>query len=251
VSEARTSPALPDEGALVERARAGDREAAGTLLRAYYPRLWSVCRRTVADPRVTEDLVQDAMVRIISGLPGFAGDAAFSTWAIRITMNVCLSHLRKVKVRESAGEAAVQAGARPTHPGPVEPGATPHETMRTREPGPGGSVEQEERSARLVAAMESLDEGYRQVLVLRDMQGLDYAAIGHVLGIAVGTVKSRLFRARAALRAALEEAESAESAESDTAPESTNQPPRPDPTGDAPTADDGTHPEAHSGRTQQ
>lgn len=217
-TEAAATLDPPVEARLLARARTGDRGALGELLELYYPRLWGVCRRVVGDPAVSDDLVQDAMVKIIAGLPGFAGDAKFSTWAIRVTMNVCLSHLRKAKVRRTAGPAppAVRpmaaaaeppadadpaAGVGPPQPpsaGPVVGSVGPVELPAA------DRVEQNEALARVEVALARLDAGRRTVLVLRDMHGLEYAEIAASLGVAVGTVKSRLSRAREALRAELE-----------------------------------------------
>ena len=178
---------------LVEASRAGDAEAVAELLRAYQRRVFGVCYRMVRHPEDAADLTQDTLIRIMEGLPGFDGRAAFSTWVIRIAMNCCLSHLRRQKVRkagsldEPGGPAGEPLGAR---------------IASKREPqGPGG-VEQNEMRAALLAGLQELDPQMRAVLVLRDLQDLDYQQITEVMGIPVGTVKSRLFRARAALRRA-------------------------------------------------
>jgi RNA polymerase sigma-70 factor (ECF subfamily) len=180
---------------LVEEHRAGDPEAMATLLRAYQRRVYSVCYRMVRDPDDAADLTQEALVRVIEGLATYDGRAALSTWVIRVAMNVCLSHLRKQRLRrhgsldEPAGPIGEPRGA--TIAGPEELS-------------PPARVEQTETSAVLLRALAGLDPMMRAVLVLRDLQALDYQEIGTVLDVPVGTVKSRLFRARAALRALVE-----------------------------------------------
>ena len=151
----------------------------------------------VRDRDQASDLTQDTLVRVIEGLPGFDGRSALSTWVIRIAMNGCLSHLRKARIRRHASlEGSGSAVARP---------------IRGREELSGAErVEYDEEALRLLDALECLDPETRAILVLRDLQELEYARIGEVLGIAVGTVKSRLFRARAALREAMRTMETSE-----------------------------------------
>ena len=113
-----------------------------------------------------------------------------STWIIRVTMNCCLSHLRKQRIRRHAS---------------LDDEAGPGERPDSGEPSPVERVQLSEMRAMLLRAMQRLDPALRAVLVLRDLQELDYQQIATVLGTPVGTVKSRLFRARTALRRAAEE----------------------------------------------
>ncbi len=185
--------------------RSGAAPAWSRLLARYQDRLFGVCLRMLGPStrarQTAADLTQDAMVKIIQGLGTFDGSAKFSTWAFRVTMNVCLSHLRGEKLRKHAsldGESsdsvsAIRSfGTRPDNPGP------------DREPDGHSRVSHSEQQARVASALGQIDADQRSILVLRDVRGLDYDQIAQVLGVAVGTVKSRLFRARAALREALE-----------------------------------------------
>jgi RNA polymerase sigma-70 factor (ECF subfamily) len=179
---------------LIRAHEEGDPEALGTLLRAYQGRIYSICYRMVPRPDDARDLTQDALMRIMEGLSSYDGRAAFSTWAIRVAMNCCLSHLRREKVRRHGSLDE-----------PVGPAGEPrHSRLAAGELSGPDRVEREEMGQALVRALGSLDPAMRAALVLRDLQGLDYQQVGAVLGVAVGTVKSRLFRARTALREAVE-----------------------------------------------
>ncbi len=187
--------------ALVERIRAGDPDAWGELLSSYQDRLYSICVRMVHDRELARDLTQDAMVKIIQGLEGFDARAKLSTWMIRVTMNVCLSRLRSEKLRRHASLEQLRGGDE----------SLERERMIAagREPDPAVGVSQEEGRDLLARALQEISDEHRAILVLRDMRGLDYEQIAQVLDIAVGTVKSRLFRARSALRDAIERLEEA------------------------------------------
>jgi RNA polymerase sigma-70 factor (ECF subfamily) len=181
---------------LIEAYRAGDPEALAELLVAYQRRVYGVCYRMVRNPEAAADLTQDSLIKVMEGLDSYDGRAAFSTWVIRVTMNCCLSHLRKERLRRHGSLDQ-----------PTAEGALPPSFHLPSEAELSGlrRVEQAEMRSVLLRALASLEPHMRAVLVLRDLQGLEYQQIGQVLGVPVGTVKSRLFRARAALRAAAEE----------------------------------------------
>jgi RNA polymerase sigma-70 factor (ECF subfamily) len=171
---------------LIQAHRRGDAGAIGELLREYEQRIYAVCIRMVRDEHDARDLAQDAMVKIIQGLDGYDGRSKLSTWIIRVTMNCCLSHLRKQRLRRH---------------GPLDhdrPAGTGGELP------PARGVEQAEMQGVVARALGSLDPHMRAVLILRDLQDLEYGQIAEVLEVPVGTVKSRLFRARVALRTAVE-----------------------------------------------
>jgi RNA polymerase sigma-70 factor (ECF subfamily) len=190
-----------DDLRLVEAIRAGDTSAWSKLIARHQDRLYAVCVRMVHNRDLAADLAQDAFVKIIQGLDTFDGRAKLSTWMIRITMNVCLSKLRSEKLRRHASLEAMTDGD--SHHPRSEPGrGTSFE--QTREPGTGESVELHEDRTRVLAALRSLDPDQRAVLILCDCHGQSYEQIAEVFGVAVGTVKSRVFRARTALREAVE-----------------------------------------------
>ncbi len=186
---------------LVEAARNGDRDAWSELLENYHPRVYGVCRRMLRNPELAADATQDALIRVIEGLPSYQGDAKLSTWIIRVAMNVCLSLLRREKIRDHASLDD------------TSPGAPVPRRDRLEDPGelsPAGRVEHRERQTAVLDALNAVDPEVRALLVLRDLQGLEYQQIGEVLDLPIGTVKSRLFRARQALRQAIESNDSNE-----------------------------------------
>lgn len=205
-----------EDAALARQAGTGDRAAAERLLTRYQDRLYAVCLRMTGRPESAADLCQDAMLKILRGLATFDARSSLLTWMTRVTMNVCLSHARSERLRRHAsldapapgpGGAAGQERAG-GGPGGGSRSASDRAgwgtTLASGEPEPGSSVEEDELHARLTRALAALEPEHRAILVLRDVQGLDYDQIAAALSIAEGTVKSRLFRARAALRALID-----------------------------------------------
>lgn len=184
--------------ALVEAIVRGDQAAWRLLLGRHQTNVYNLCLKLVGSRDLAEDLAQDTLVKIVQNIQRFDGRAKFSTWLYRITMNVCLSKLRAEKVRrhssldDHAGDDAPSLGA----------------SLAGREPDAWSGVQTGEQNRHLLAALGSLEPEQRAILLLRDTRDLDYDQIAEVLEVPVGTVKSRLFRARAALREALERLES-------------------------------------------
>jgi len=205
----RTTPGKPspttqddaeDDLRLVEAIRRGDTSGWSRLITRYQDRLYSVCYRMVHHRELAADLTQDAFVKIIQGLDSFDGRAKLSTWMIRVTMNVCLSRLRSEKLRKHASLDAPAGGGGDSRSKPAQP--RNHE--QSRELSPDDRVDTEEARSRVLEALRRIDPEQRAVIILCDCHGKSYEQIAEVLGVAVGTVKSRLFRARAALREAVE-----------------------------------------------
>lgn len=144
----------------------------------------------VNDPELARDLTQDAMVKIIEGLSSYNGSSQLSTWMIRIAMNVCLSRLRSDKLRRHASLEGE---------GPFP------RLARGGEQTAADGVSLDEQRGRLLDALNRIAPEHRSILVLRDVRGLEYEQVAEALDIPVGTVKSRLFRARTALREAMEQ----------------------------------------------
>ena len=174
---------------LVAAARTGDDRALEQLLRRHHDRIVAVCRQLCRDRSDAEDAAQEAMIAIVRGLDRFDGRSRFSTWAYRVTTNSCLDELRRRRRR----------------PLPVDADAAPEVAA----PGPGPDDEAERTSVRaeLATALDTLPEEFRAPLVLRDVADLDYAAIGEILDLPPGTVRSRIARGRARLAEALAQAE--------------------------------------------
>jgi RNA polymerase sigma-70 factor (ECF subfamily) len=196
---------------LVSAFRSGEPGALAALLARYQDRLFNLCLRMVADREAAADLAQDAMVKVIQGLHSFDGRSALSTWVVRIAMNVCLSYLRAQRLRRHVSLDASPSRTSVPIPGTDAardrgslPGGPAGHVGEGRELPPAESVELKEQRARVAAALGALPPEQRSIIVLRDIQGLDYEQIAAVLDLAVGTVKSRLFRARLALREVVE-----------------------------------------------
>lgn len=193
--------------ALVARIKAGQSVAWSELIGRYQDRLFAVCVRMVHNRDLATDLTQDAFVKAIQGIESFDGRSKFSTWMIRVTMNVCLSKLRSEKLRRHASLDAARGGVAAGD----DAGGSWKDALAagsglsgTREPDGSEGVEADvgirEERAVVLEAMRLLDAEQRAVLILCDCRGLAYEQIAQVLGVAVGTVKSRVFRARTALR---------------------------------------------------
>ncbi len=208
--EPEGASASPDpwEASLVESIRGGGegaRTSWAELLTTYEDRLYAVCFRIVRNPDIARDLTQDAMVKVMQGFGSYDGRARLSTWMTRITMNVCLSYLRKQKLRRHASlDAPGGGGGRFSGGAGRDEGGMWNGLAQGTEPGAEERVEADEARSLILRAMGEVEPEHRAVLVLRDMQGLDYQEIAEALEVPVGTVKSRLFRARQALRGVVE-----------------------------------------------
>jgi len=189
-----------DETRLIARARTGDAGAMGLLLRAYQQRVFSLCSRMVNHREDAADLTQDVLTKMITGLGGFDGRSSLSTWVYRLAVNTSISHLRKRRTARAGG------GTPPENLGEMtESGDSWPKSGTDGEPTAEENVQTNEQRAVLLRALGGLSDEARALLVLRDGRGLDYETIAEVLGLRIGTVKSRLFRARLALRKALQE----------------------------------------------
>lgn len=197
----RTPPLSHDrEQKILARIQGGDRGALGELLGAYQDRVYHVCLRMLGNGDDAAEATQETLLRAIKHIDGFKRGSLFSTWLLRIAMNFSISQLRKGRLRTttsldnpwgSPGEGGGDGSLRDF-------------VVATRELSPLAGVERGEEIGRLNAALDTLDPALRAVLLLRDLQGMDYQQVAEVLAVPVGTIKSRLFRARVALRQALE-----------------------------------------------
>jgi len=173
---------------LVGRARDGDVAAFTALVRRYQDRIYNVTWRMLADADDAADVAQETFLAAWEGLGRFRGDSALYTWLYRIAVNKALLHRR---ARSSKREYAASGGEAML------------ETLEDCADGPAAAAERNERALMVQRAITGLPEDLKAVVVLRDIEGLAYEEIAEVLEIAVGTVKSRLHRARLALRDAL------------------------------------------------
>lgn len=177
-----------DEGALVAAARRGDLDAFNELVLAYQDRVYNLAYRILGDSAAAEDATQETFIAAYRHLSTFRG-GSFLSWLMRTVANRCYDELRRQKRRpaiswESFGELDEEA-----NPFLVNGHPTPEE-----------AAQQAELTRFLQAAIVTLPPDQRVVLVLSDVEGMNYQEIADTLGIPVGTVKSRLARARARLR---------------------------------------------------
>lgn len=195
---------------IVHKIRGGDTALWTEFITRYQDRLFAVCLRLVHDRELASDLTQDAFVKVIQNLDKYDGRSKLSTWLIRITMNICLSKLRSEKLRR---HASLDAPASPAGRGLGGTGggsdgpSRGSQVAQDRELSGLTGVERDQERQVLLAALRLVDDEQRAILILRDGHGLDYEQIAETTGVAVGTVKSRLFRARLALREAIERLE--------------------------------------------
>lgn len=179
---------MPDRE-LVEKAKAGDQSAFEQLVLDNQNKVFSLALRLVNDREEAADLAQEAFVKAWQGLASFQGESSFATWVYRLTTNVCIDHLRRQKRREGV-EPAVSLDDE--NSGWAEPAG--------RDSDPQQVLEQSERGQALARGLAKLPDWQRRVLVLRELSGLSYQEIAQALELDIGTVKSRISRARLSLR---------------------------------------------------
>jgi RNA polymerase sigma-70 factor, ECF subfamily len=177
--------------ALVKACQRGEPGALDELIRATYADVYALCRRMLADPDEAADATQEVFVRVMRSVLGFRGESAFGTWLHRVTVNVCLTALRR---RSRARAAGMIAGGTPfALPGDeiemVTDGGTPEDRAVTAD-----------LAARSEVALAKLPEDARAVVVLRDVEGLSTREVAELLGVTESVVKVRLHRAHAKLR---------------------------------------------------
>jgi len=178
-----------DDAQLIAQTLAGQSAAFGQLVEKYQDRLYNTMVHVLGSPEDSLDIVQEAFVQAFVKLDSFRQTSAFYTWLYRIAFNVAASQRRRrhasasvEQIHEATGEEPVDGQA-----------------------GPDQQVEQEERCRQVRQAIAALDEEFRSVLVLREIDGCCYETIAEILDVPIGTVRSRLHRARLQLRDQLKE----------------------------------------------
>lgn len=179
-----------DEEETIRKARGGDRRAFDRLVSAHLPMVWATVWRMLRHREDTEDVVQEVFVTAHRALSGFRGDSKFSTWLHRIATSRALNHLDRVEER-------IRRASDPIEDGPV------YETARTSST-PLHALEAKDLMRRLAECLQKLPAAWRAVLALRDAEERSYEQIAEVLGIELGTVRSRLARARGSLKDCIE-----------------------------------------------
>lgn len=180
---------MNDDTKLIEQTLSGESAAFGHLVTKYQDRLYNSISHMSGHREDARDLVQDAFVQAFVKLESFRQSSSFFTWLYRIAFNLTVSHHRRKKPTVSVERVKDVSGREP-----IEPGE-----------GPQRHAEQKETCLKVRQAIAALADEHRAVLVLREIEGCDYETIAAILELPIGTVRSRLSRARSQLRRQLTE----------------------------------------------
>ena len=175
---------MSDDASLIAATLAGDTAAFGRLVGVYQDRLYNSLLRVLGSAEDAADIVQDAFVQAYTKLDTFRGSSAFYTWLYRIAFNLAMSHARREHKAASLDGMKSLVGDEPMDGQPTAE----------------ANVLLQERAELVHAALAELSMDYRQILVLREIEGCRYDEIAEILALPVGTVRSRLFRARLHMR---------------------------------------------------
>ena len=179
---------------LVERTVAGDQKAFELLVLKYQRRIERLIGRMVRDTDLVEDIAQETFIRAYRALAQFRGEAQFYTWLYRIAVNTAKKALVDLKRDPTVSESALRGGA-----GDEEDETSAVENELTSAETPETVLAAKEIAAAVNSAMEALPEELRQAVTLREIEGLSYEEIAEVMNCPIGTVRSRIFRAREAI----------------------------------------------------
>jgi len=177
-----------DDQRLIAECLQGRTEAFGELVRRYQDRLYNSVFRLVGNPDDAYDVVQDAFLSAYQSLAAFKGGAQFFTWMYRIAVNTAITHKRKRKVVLRLHAAGPDG----------EPAMDPPDPSESNRPDYAAEMAEEEKKVH--AALAQLTDEHRTVLVMKDLDGMKYEEIAEVLDVPVGTIRSRIHRARTELR---------------------------------------------------
>ena len=175
---------MSDDAPLIAATLAGDTAAFGRLVGKYQDRLYNSLLRVLGCAEDARDVTQDALVQAFVKLDSFRGSSAFYTWLYRIAFNLAMSHARRGHKMDSLDRAKADWGGEPVD----------------GHPSPDADILRREQVELVHAGLAALSMEYRQILVLREIDGCRYEEIAEILALPIGTVRSRLFRARLQLR---------------------------------------------------
>jgi RNA polymerase sigma-70 factor (ECF subfamily) len=170
---------------LIQATLSGQTDAYGDLVLRYQDRLFNGLLRVVKSREDARDAAQDAFLQAYQKLDAFRGDSQFYSWLFRIAMNAGLSKLRRKSSKDVSLTAQQEQG---------------HDVTDAAVPDPSHRMDQTEQQTKVLAALNSLGDDYRIVLTLKEMEGLKYDEIAEIVGCPIGTVRSRIHRARSELK---------------------------------------------------
>ena len=189
---ARAPEVSAQESLFVLRLKANEDAAYDELVRTYNASIFHVACRMLGDTAEASDVVQEIFIKVFRNIGGFKGEAALKTWIFRIAFSEILNRLRWWKSRHRSSTVSLDD----------QPGANGHYVTDSG-PSPDEALESRERELAIQQALGKLSRDHRSIVVLRDIEGFSYTEIADVLGISIGTVKSRLARARGDLKKSL------------------------------------------------
>jgi len=181
------------ERLLIGRLKARDEQAFNEIVRLYGDKVFSLVYRMIGSRAEAEDIAQEVFVTVFKTVDGFRGESKFSTWLLRIAANHCKNRMKYLSRRPTAGAGLEGVGEDAL----ADRGTSP---VQSRIEAPDVLMEAAEMEALTQAAIAALDEDHRLLIVLRDVEELSYQEIGEITGLAEGTIKSRLHRARMAIK---------------------------------------------------
>lgn len=185
-----------EERGLVRRCKDREPQAFNQVVLKYQERILNTLYRMTGDYQISCDLCQETFLKAFRAIESFEERSALSTWLYRIAANLCLSHRRSRRRRpETSLDGVRDSGG--------EDGATYEVADSSMEPGAAAELEERRKKVRL--KIEELEPDFRDVVVLRDMEGLSYEEIAEIVGCPTGTVRSRLHRARLDLKEKLKD----------------------------------------------
>lgn len=186
-----------EDAELVERIKTGDTQLYGELIIKYQDRIFNTCLRICGNFEDARDVTQDAFLKAFEKIHSFRNESTFPTWLYRIAVNLAITNKRNLRRRQTVSLDQNHS----THL--TQADTLTRRVDQTKSDNPAESIVQTELQQSVIIALQNLDDEYRSVIVLRDIEGFSYDDISKILGIPQGTVKSRLFRARMILREAV------------------------------------------------
>jgi RNA polymerase sigma-70 factor, ECF subfamily len=187
----------PEEAALIAELKAGSEEAFGWLISVYHQPIYSLVARTIQDPADAADLAQEIFIKIFRGIRNFHGEASLKTWIYRIALHEA-SNQRRWWSRHKRQEITIEAEADESNC-EGQPLCL-KETLVDHQESPFDQAARNEMRSRVEEALRDVPEPFRTTVILRDIEGFAYEELAEIMGVNLGTVKSRLMRGRTHLK---------------------------------------------------